>query len=131
MDTRMVNLQILVVFCKSIYHCIIGRSFAETLDVVASPIHLKMKYHNIYDEPVTYVPICLDPEGLKSQLNNSQIQTIFKSHLSMIHIFKLGCLPNCKKINYMLQLLFMIKPHQLEICKKQPVSTIASYHHSL
>lgn len=33
-------------------HDIIGRPFLATLDVVASPIHLKMKYHNGYGKLV-------------------------------------------------------------------------------
>lgn len=33
-----------------------------TLDVIASPGHLKLKYHNVHDEPIT---ISADLYGLK------------------------------------------------------------------
>lgn len=47
-----VDLQLLVVPCKRVYNCIVGRPFAITLDIVVSPVHLKMKYNNIHDELV-------------------------------------------------------------------------------
>lgn len=43
----------MVVPCWSVYNYILGLPFAATLDVMASPDQLKMKYHNIHDEPVT------------------------------------------------------------------------------
>lgn len=49
----MVNLKFLVVSFISLFNCILGRSITITLDVVDSPIHLKLKYHNVNDEPVT------------------------------------------------------------------------------
>lgn len=32
--------------------CILGRTFASTLDAIASTIHLKRKHHNDYDESI-------------------------------------------------------------------------------
>lgn len=29
-----------------------GRPFTSTLDIVASLVHLNLKYHNVHDEPV-------------------------------------------------------------------------------
>lgn len=47
----MVNLQFLVIPCKSVYNCIIGRPVEEILDEAASPVHLNGKpYHNAYYE---------------------------------------------------------------------------------
>lgn len=50
---RAVNLHLLVVICKSTYNCILDRPFVTALDGVVSPIHLKLKFHNLHDEPVT------------------------------------------------------------------------------
>lgn len=46
-DTRMVDSQLLVVSFKSVYSCIMHRLFTTTLDVVASPVYHKLKYHNV------------------------------------------------------------------------------------
>lgn len=48
--------------CTSIYNFILGRPFAIVLDVVASLVHLKVKYHNLKGELVT---INGDLEGAK------------------------------------------------------------------
>lgn len=45
-NKRIVCACFLVVLCESVYNDILGRSFLEALDVVASTVHLKMKYHN-------------------------------------------------------------------------------------
>lgn len=39
--------------CKSIYNCIFDKPFTLTLDVVALLVHLKLKFHNLHDEPLT------------------------------------------------------------------------------
>lgn len=41
------NSQLLVVSCINVYNCIMGRPFATTLDVLASSVHFKLKYHNL------------------------------------------------------------------------------------
>lgn len=56
-DTMKVNLQVLVVPYKSIYNYILDIPFSSTLDAMASPFHLKLKYHNDHDEPMK---ICSD-----------------------------------------------------------------------
>lgn len=48
-DTMKVNLQVLVVPYKSIYNYILDIPFSPTLDAMASPFHLKLKYHNDHD----------------------------------------------------------------------------------
>lgn len=40
-DERIVNMCFLVIPCRSVYNCIIERSFLKTLDGVASTIQLK------------------------------------------------------------------------------------------
>lgn len=57
-DTTMVDIQFLIVPCKSVYNCILGRPFAATLDILVSPVHLKSKYHNVSGEAV-----CTDLSG--------------------------------------------------------------------
>lgn len=52
-DTRTIGLKFQVIPYRSVYNCILRRPFAEILDAIASPIHLKLKYHNMYDDPVT------------------------------------------------------------------------------
>lgn len=48
-----IDLQFLVVSYKGVYNCILGGTFSITLDTEASPFHIKLKYHNIHDDPVT------------------------------------------------------------------------------
>lgn len=45
-DKRSTNIYFLVVPCESVFKGFLGRPFVATLDVVASPVHLKMKYPN-------------------------------------------------------------------------------------
>lgn len=52
-DIRAVISQFLVVLYVSVYNCILGWPFTAMLDVVASLIHLKLKYHNIQGESTT------------------------------------------------------------------------------
>lgn len=52
-DTRIIDLQCLMVSYKSVYNCILGRLFTDTLDMMAYHVHLKLKYHNVHDELVT------------------------------------------------------------------------------
>lgn len=52
-DAWHVSSQFLVVPCRSVYNCILERPFAVTLNFVASPIHLKLKYHNLQGDPIT------------------------------------------------------------------------------
>lgn len=44
-EIQKVNSQFLVVPRRSVYKFILGRLFAATLDAIASPLHLKLKYH--------------------------------------------------------------------------------------
>lgn len=61
-DTRKVNSQFLFVSCRSVYNCVLGRPFATMLNVVASPMHLKLKYQNLQGEMAT---IKADIDGKK------------------------------------------------------------------
>lgn len=61
-DVRAVRLQLLVVPCKIVYKCFLGIPFVVALDVVASPVHLYLKFHNLHDERVS---INADLEGAK------------------------------------------------------------------
>lgn len=47
----MINLQFLFLSCMSVYSFILGRSSVATSDIVASSVHLKLKYHNLQGEP--------------------------------------------------------------------------------
>lgn len=42
----------MVVSCESVYHCILGTTLFVALETATSTIHLKIKYHNTYDEPI-------------------------------------------------------------------------------
>ena len=44
-DTIVIDYQFLVVSSKSVYNGVLGWSFASLLDVIASPVYLKLKYH--------------------------------------------------------------------------------------
>lgn len=44
---RKVILNFLVILCRSAFRGIIGRSFLAKLDEAASPVHLKVAYHDI------------------------------------------------------------------------------------
>lgn len=49
-DTRRVDLQFLEISYKSAHNCNLGRPFATMMDVMASLVHLELKYHNVHDE---------------------------------------------------------------------------------
>lgn len=51
-DIRLINTQFLVFPCRSLYNCILCRPFTITLDIVASSVHLKLKYHKLHGELV-------------------------------------------------------------------------------
>lgn len=50
----MLDTQFLEVPYKSAYKYIIGKPFFVAIEIIASTAHLKMKYHNIYDESVSF-----------------------------------------------------------------------------
>lgn len=52
-NIRVVNLQFIVVTYLSAYNLIMGRPINVTLDAIDFPIHIKLKYHNVHDEPMT------------------------------------------------------------------------------
>lgn len=58
-------------FVKKVYHCILDGCFTKTLDGVASLVHLKVKFHNLHDEPII---VNVDLVGAKKTLLNLQDQ---------------------------------------------------------
>lgn len=52
-DIWTVNLKFSIVPYKSIYSCILGKPFDAMLDVVASLVHPKLKYHNLQGDSIT------------------------------------------------------------------------------
>lgn len=54
--------QFLVVPFKSVYNYVMGIPFATTLDVIASQVHLKLKFHNLHGEKII---VNVDLEGEK------------------------------------------------------------------
>lgn len=61
-NIRTIDAHFLVVPCHNIYNVILDRLFTKTLYAMVSPVHLKMNYHNIHDEPIT---INADLTGVK------------------------------------------------------------------
>lgn len=53
-NKRIVNVHFFVIPSESVYNGILSQSFFATLDVVVSPIHLKMKYNNDFDKLVIF-----------------------------------------------------------------------------
>lgn len=51
--SRIVKTPFSVLPCKSIYNCIIGRPTLGWLGVVASTVHLKMKFYSLENEVIT------------------------------------------------------------------------------
>lgn len=49
-DIQSTSTQFLVILCMSLYNFILGIPFTATLDNVASPVYLKLKYHNLHGE---------------------------------------------------------------------------------
>lgn len=45
-NNRIMNVCFSVISCKNVYNDILGRPFLAALDVMASPVHLKIKYQN-------------------------------------------------------------------------------------
>lgn len=68
-DTMMVDSKFLVVPCKSVYNCILDRSFTVTLNVVESLIYLKLNYHNVHEDSVS---ISADLFGKKTTYKDFQ-----------------------------------------------------------
>lgn len=79
-DNMTINLQFLIIPCKSVYNCILGRPFAEMLDAVASHILLKLKYQNICDGPIT---ICVELSGARRK--NKSLQRDQKGKIKRIY----------------------------------------------
>lgn len=52
-DTMTIDSKFLVIPCKNINNFIFGRPFVINLDVVVSSVHLKLKYSNVHDKPIT------------------------------------------------------------------------------
>lgn len=52
-NTRIIDAHFLVVLYRRVYNCIMCRTFATTLDAVASSIHLKMKCYEVHKKTVT------------------------------------------------------------------------------
>lgn len=48
-NLQSINTHFIVIPCKSLYNCILGRPFTSALDDVAIPVHLKLKYHNLHE----------------------------------------------------------------------------------
>lgn len=52
-DVWAINSQLIFVPCRSVYNYILGQPFMAMFDVIALPVHLKFKYHNLQEEPNT------------------------------------------------------------------------------
>lgn len=52
-NIRVVNRQFIVVTCLSVYNLIMGRPINVTQDAIDFLIHIKFKYHNVHDKPMT------------------------------------------------------------------------------
>jgi hypothetical protein len=50
---KTIEVQFLIIPCKSVYNCILGRPTLTALGAVFSIVHLKMKYHNAKNEVLT------------------------------------------------------------------------------
>lgn len=61
-DLRSIKTQFMVILARAFYSCILGRAFFAVLDDVPSPVHLKLKYHNLHEEPAV---LCTNLEAAK------------------------------------------------------------------
>lgn len=104
--TRTVDLQFHMVPCKSTNICILGRSFVATLEVMASPIYFKLKYHNVQDESMT---ICVDLFGgkiiynkaLQHRQKKDKRKVVGMNIASVIaELIKMKIKPSVIKVNY-------------------------------
>lgn len=92
-NTLTIDLQFLKGLFKSVYNCILGISFAETLDIMNFPVHLKKKCCDIYDGSII---ICFDlsrVQRIYKALHYSQNITSIeknKKDLLEIHIINLN-----------------------------------------
>lgn len=68
-DKRSINIYFLVVPCESVFKGFLGRPFITTLDVVASPVHLKMKYP---DNGETSYHLCWPTQSAPYPWNDTQ-----------------------------------------------------------
>lgn len=76
-DERTVNVHFLVIPCENTYNVTLGRSFLSTLDMVSSPIHLKMKYHNNVEKSVIILAdLCRAQLIHKATLKNTLVTVV-------------------------------------------------------
>lgn len=61
-DLWFIKTQFMVIPVRAFYSCILGRAFFAVLDVVPSPVHLKLKYHNLHEESAV---LCTNLEAAK------------------------------------------------------------------
>lgn len=52
-ESGIITLIFLVIQCRSSFKGILGRSFLEKLDALASTVHLKIAYHDKWGVPIT------------------------------------------------------------------------------
>lgn len=71
-DFRTFNAQFMFVSCKSVYNYILDIPFSMTLDVVASLVYLKFKYHNVHDEPTMIKVELLGVKHIHNTLYSTQ-----------------------------------------------------------
>lgn len=78
-DVRTSKSQLLVVPCKSVYDWILGRPFVVALYVVSSPVHIKLKFHNLHGESVMFnvdlVGVKRDLPGIATRSEGGGIQS--------------------------------------------------------
>lgn len=75
-NKRTLKVYILIIPCKFFYNDILGRSFMETIDIVASTVNLKMKYHNCLSESIVIEASFLGDHLIHETLLNNPLVTI-------------------------------------------------------
>lgn len=65
--------------CKRVYNYILNMPFVTTLDAMATPIHLKLKYHKVHDESVTICTGLSREKMIYKALQQDQKQGQFKA----------------------------------------------------
>lgn len=84
---RSINMQFLVIPCKSLYNCVLGRPFTATLDIVASPIYLKLKYRNLHGDPTVLCVVLEASKRIHHVMPKDQVEakTIEINVISLIY----------------------------------------------
>lgn len=112
-DAKMIYSQFLVVPYNNVLNWILGRPYAETLDVLASLVHLKLKYHNFHDDLVK-INVSLSKADLRSTTHILEGRWRKTMEIDMATLFRqlrdMDIQPSIGKVNLHVWICIGVRP---------------------